>query len=221
MKPEQVLVANIVAALLLLTLVGLVRSQRASMCWPFTSLILFALTTNRMVVWWPELFYRQDFWYRKELANALLESIIALSLCNAAMQDFGRARRVATSLLVAIFAAAVVLGWSAADGAGYLQRLGVVTARVHTGAGWGFTVLLAAATWFRLPLDGFHRSVAIGFALYLSLYGALMSAVGWLGWAAYPYLAAFDPATFAASVGIWMRAAWAPHVSPIAAAARP
>src|SRR5262249_46495978 len=95
----------------------------------------------------------------------------------------------------------------------FAARVGMLLARAQTGAVWAFAAFVAIASWYRLPLHPMHRSITLGFVLYLGVYGMLLSAVGYFGWSAYPYIAALDPAAYAATVGLWMHAAWRPEAA--------
>jgi hypothetical protein len=207
MKPEQELVANVVAVLLLATLAGLAARGRILLCRSFAAYLTLALTTNRLITWWPERFYTSGFWTLKETLYALLMPLLALELTAVALEAFPRARRAGLAVLVTI-AGLTVLAVAAAPGPDYSARMGLLLARAQTGAVWGFVALLTIASWYHLPLHPTHRSIILGFALYLGFYGALLSAVGHFGWSAYRYLAALDPAAYAATVGLWMLAAW-------------
>jgi hypothetical protein len=212
MKPEQVLVANLVAALLLATLAGLAVRGRVLLCRSFAVYVALALTTNRLVTWWPEQFYTSDFWTFKETLHAILMALVALELTVVGLEAFPRARR-AGVLALMLIAGVTALAVAAEPAPDYATRVGVLLARAQTGAVWGFVAVLAIASWYRLPLHPMHRSITLGFALNLGVYGVLLSAVGHFGWSAYRYVAALDPAAYAATVGLWMLAAWRPEAA--------
>jgi hypothetical protein len=50
--------------------------------------------------------------------------------------------------------------------------------------------------------------IVAGFFLHLTAYVLLLTLIKHLGWTAYPFLAALDPAAFGASVGLWALGAW-------------
>ena len=213
MKPEQVMVANLAAALLLATLMGLAARGRVRLCRAFAVYLALALTTNRLVTWWPERFYTRDFWTFNETLQAILIPLVALELMVVATRGlpeaFPRARRAGVVALTLI-AAATVLAMAATPARDYAARMGVL-AWAQAGAAWSFVAFLAIACWYRLPLHPMHRSITLGFALHLGIYGALLGALGHFGESAYRYVAALDPAAYTATVGVWMLAAWRPE----------
>ena len=207
MTPDQVFVANLVAVLLVAVLLGLAVRQRALLCWSFVAYLVMAVVTNRLIVWWPERFYTLRFWVVKESLYAALMALIAFELAWVALEAFPRARRLSL-LAVAVVAGVTLVVASAARSGDQAARVGEFMAAAQTGAVWTFVVLLAVASWYRLPLHAWHRSIALGFALYGGVYGALLATVGHFGWSAHRYVAPLEPAAYAATIGLWVLAAW-------------
>lgn len=212
MNQGSLLVANLVAVLLLVTLLGVLARGHASRCWSFTAYLAFAFISNRLICWWPERFFRLWFATLKELVFAGLVVLVALELAWIALARFPRARRRATSvILVAAGVTAVLV--SATPSSGLEERVGRTGAIANTGALLVLVVLLLVAHWYHLPLGRWHRAIAEGFILYCGAYGALLGAVGLGGLNVYRYLVALDPAAYAATVGLWLLAAWRPEVA--------
>jgi len=209
----QILVANLVVILLGGTLVGMVWNRRLSACWSFTALLIVAMVTNRLVAWWPATFYTRQFWTAKELALSAIEALVAIELCVVTLRAFPRARRLAIVAVtcVVVVAGLVIVGSSTPD---YYAVVGIRMARAQVGIAWAYATFIAVVWWFRLPLGQFEARIVLGFALYLSAYGSLLSVLGWLGWRFYPYVAALDPAASAATIGLWLLAAWQPEAFP-------
>jgi len=202
----QVIVANLCALLLAAALAGVIARGRARLCWSFVLYLGLALTTNRLVAWWPSIFWTREFWARKEAAFALIEVLVALELAWATLRRFTRARVVAVVLM------AIGIGLSTAaaltlPGHGYGLFASVIP-RVGVAGEWLLVALLAVASWYRLPLHPFHRRVGIGFALYTGAYVPLLGWVSYFGWGIYPVLAAVDSIAYGATVGLWAAAAW-------------
>lgn len=206
MTPAQVLIADLVATLLIGTLAGVIWRGRLSSCWPFSVLLILSMTTNRLVVWWPEAFHTRQFWMSKEIAFAALQMLVVLDLCGA-LCAWPRARRVSIIAVSCVIVATLVFVLSV-DARGYEAQLGVLIARVNIGAAWAFAALVGVVWWFVLPLSPFVHRIVVGSTLHLSFYGALLASVDWLGWRIRPLLDALDPAVYAATLGIWMFAAW-------------
>ena len=207
MKPEQVFVANLVAILLAATLAGVLASGRAWLCRSFALYLASSLATNRMVTWWPQQFYTPGFWAAKEMLQALLVVAVAVELALVGFSAFPRARRIAVGGVLAV-AALAAIGIGAGPVGDYRAWLGSTVARATAGAVWSMAVVVLVAYRYGLPLVAWHRTLALGFVLYGGLYAVLLGAVGPFGWPAYGYLAALDPAAYAATVGLWTFGAW-------------
>ncbi len=208
MTSAQILVADLVALLLVGTLAGMAWRGRLSLSWSFTALLAVTAVSNRLVVWWPEVFFTRHFWARKELAFSALQALVVLDLC-LALRYWPRARRVAVVVVsFVIVATAIVLVATRPD---YEAR--VLFARANIGVAWAYAALVLVVWWFRLPINPFHHQILIGSALQLSFSGVMMALIGWLGTSMFTYFSALDPAVYAATAGIWFLAAWRPTVA--------
>lgn len=207
MKPEAVLIAHVVAALLALTLIGLAVRRRLAGTPAFTLYLVTVLTTNRLITGWPEQFFVWHVWVVKEVVLQLLILGVALDVAYVALRPFPRARQGA---LIAVSSIAVVTGAAAllTEPGDYYRATAVLIPRLSGGAAVAFGALALVTHWSLLPVSRFHRMIIAGFFLHLTAYVALLSLVKHFGWSAYPLLAALDPAAFAASVGLWMVGAW-------------
>jgi hypothetical protein len=207
MKPEAVFIANVVAALIALTLVGLAVRRRLAEAPIFTLYLLTALTTNRLVTAWPDQFFVWKVWVAKEVVLQVLVLGVALEVAGVALRPFPAARRVA---LVAVSSITLVTAAGAliAEPGDYYRAMAVLIPWLSGGAAVAFGALALVTLWSVLPVNRFHRLVIGGFFLHLTAYVALLSLVKHFGWSAYPLVAALDPAAFAASVGLWALGAW-------------
>lgn len=203
----QEMVAHVVAAMLALTLAGLIARRRTALCRSFAAYLALALLTNRLVTWWPDTFYWRAFWIVKELAFTGLKLIIVMELAIVAFEALPRVRAVAVALLS--IAAGITL--LAMGGATLLvdheEWIEVLLARGQAGVLWTFLVLVIVAAWFRVPLHHFHRTILIGFGLNVATYAVLL-AVRFGRPALSIYVDALEPAAFAATLGLWLLAAW-------------
>lgn len=213
MSAGSLLVANLVAVLLCAALLGIVVRGHASRCWSFTMYLAVALLSNRLVCWWPDYFFRLWFASLKELTYAALMVVITLELATVSLARFRRARRQAI-IVGATIAGSVALLVSTTPSDGLQARVGTTAALANGGALFVLTALLFVVYWYRLPLEPWHRAIAQGIVLYRGVYGVLLGAVGLFGLEAYRYLVALDPTAYAATVGLWVIAAWRPEKAP-------
>ncbi len=90
----------------------------------------------------------------------------------------------------------------------YDDWLGIVIPRMGLAGGWSLMVIIAVATWYKLPLITWHRMIALGYIMSHGVYAVLLALIVRSGWSMYPYIAALIPAADAAIVGVWALGAW-------------
>jgi hypothetical protein len=198
------MIPDLVATLIALALLMLAARRRAAVSVSFTSYLTTCLVVNRLITWWPETFHNYEFWLLKESLYSALKLAVLLELVLCLLEAFPRASRMALGAVVVIACAG-----AAALSTGH--RIPDVIAVAQSGAVWGFAALLGVTLWFRLPLHPLNRAIMTGFALYLGAYGAALGLVRYLSPDALPYLSALDSAAYAATLGLWLRAAVQPY----------
>ncbi len=202
-------VADAVALLLVVCLAGLLLRRRTAAAPCFVAYLVIVLSTNRLIVWWPETFYRTWFWNAKEVAIGLLKLAVVLDLAAVAFAGWPRARRVARAGLSTAIGAALVLPLAFAYAGRRADPMLAGIGWLQAGTAWAFVALLALAHWYRLPLHGLHRAIITGFVLYLAVYAVALDLLRVMTWT--PTLAAIDPIAYAATVGLWAIEAWRPE----------
>jgi hypothetical protein len=205
--PAQQTVANLVALLLGGTLVGLLVTGRFWLCRSFGLYLAVTLTTNRLIVWWPEHFRNGQFWTLKEIVQAALVMAVAVELADVALMTFPRARSVVRRGVAAV-ALLTALGVSTAIAGGYYVWVDTLAARASLGAAWAMLVVVMVTVWYRLPLGPWHKTIVLGFVLNQGAYALLLSILAGTGWSAYRYIDGLSPAVYAATVGLWAFGAW-------------
>lgn len=210
------------AALLLLTLAGLGGRGRVPECSGFTVYLAVCIAGNRLPVWWPGTFYNWQFWLAKEWAYCALKAAIAVELAWRCFAPFPRARAAAVSAVVAGVAgtAALVLGlrFETLMAGEYGEAVTELLPRIQIAVVWTFVLLLAAITWWRIPVTAFTRAIVLGFVLYGGAYAGALEAARHFNDAGFAFLRALDPAAYAASVAVWALAAWRPREGPVSLA---
>jgi hypothetical protein len=206
---HQIQIANLSAAIVALVIVGLFVQHRARLCWSFLAYCFAVLLGNRLVVLWPETFFRGWFWSLKATVYGVLCAAVAIEIALLTFSQFPRARKrmlAVVACMTAFGGLGLLLKAIAEDG--YWTRLGVLVPSAEIGVLFLFAAVLGFAFYYRVPLHPFHRGLMVGFALYLGVDPAVLALVRQFGPGAYPYVAALDPALFASTVGIWAWAAW-------------
>src|SRR5262245_18247824 len=125
MRPDQILVSNLVAALLAVTLNGVLVRGRGHLCWSFLAYLVVLLIGNQLSIWWPELFYTHRAWNMKTFAYAVLRWGVAFEMALMTFAVTRRARRRALIAMGLVVALAVVAATLPSVDASYLAILGV------------------------------------------------------------------------------------------------
>lgn len=98
----------------------------------------------------------------------------------------------------------------------YDELLGIVCPRQHAGSLALFTIVVAAARWYGVPLHPLHRAIAIGYAGYLTVFIAVLSIMGWQEGRSevYRWCAPLGPAAYLLTEVWWVWSAWRPVQPP-------
>jgi hypothetical protein len=208
-------IADLTAILLFVSICGLLVRQRAHLSWAFFAYLIAVLLGNRLVTWWPDRFWNYGFYRGKEATYASLTVLAAFEIALLTFSMFPVARRRALGTMLAALVFSLVAADLQLTGTAFawMESLGLLTPGGQAGRLWLFVIPTLFAVYYRVPLHPFHRSVLVGFALYLAGYCCLLgfvemhSATRPAYLAAHSYLRALDPIAFAASVGVWTWAA--------------
>lgn len=223
MEPHEVRTIRFVAVLLATTLLGLLLHRRDRMCRSFAAYCAAVICTEQLLVLWPETFFTFQFYSLKEGLYGLMATTVAFEIALLTFSEFPRARRLIMWGLGALLVLGVVVMFLPHGVAGPVAWMTVLTPRWQGVILALFLALPLAAAYYRVPVHPFHVGIIWGFTLYLGAYTGALTLVRELGPGAYPLYAALDPAAYAASVGVWVWAAWrrGPELSPEARRLQP
>lgn len=211
MSPAEVRFANLVAALMLLAIIGLCARKRLQMWWAFSALLVANLAGNLLTTTWPERFWVWDFWAGKQVIYSGLYLAMAVEFSLKIFSErLPRARLRALMLACVMTAATAGAIGVAADGSP-LTALGAVLPTLRAGAAWLMALLLVLAVYYEIPVHPFHKLVLVGTALYHCVFVSLVGIQGLLGPQLRSTFNAFEPLVYATTVGLWAYAAWRPE----------
>lgn len=195
--------------MLVVLLIGVIVRRRYWLWFSFPLYLTANLTSNFLIVLWPERFYRWDFWQAKEIALNLLRFAMALELAFRTFQAFPGAmatlRRFLFLVLVVTYIAVLAVPTGEAD---YTTFVGQLQPRVVNGTIWLFTAIAALILWYRLPVHPFHKAVLLGFVPYLLVFTVAMNTLGSLGWERGLYMNYASQGAYILVVAHWTYAAW-------------
>jgi hypothetical protein len=224
-EPTRLYLANLVAALLVILLAGLLARRRYHLCRSFVVYVALVLAGDRLIVTWPETFDVASFWLLKESIYWGLKLAITTEIGLLTFARLPRARRI-LALLIAVLALAAIaaqLAPAPALAGDVIPWLSAVSPRGQVSILVVMAAVLALAAYYRVPLHPFHRSILVGLSLYLVAYTGALTLLRESGASGYRTFLALDPAAYAATVGAWAWAAWrrAPAPSPGARVLQP
>ena len=223
MLTDRMLLTNIAAVLLAIVAAGLLVRGRVGLCCAFFIEVLVALTTNRLQAHWPERFFVFTFYAVKETVLAVLTIVVGLEVWRKSFSRFPKARvRVGILIASALLATAVAAAMVPEDLSRYKALVTILVPRLNSGTLCVLTMVVAAATWYRIPLHPLHRAVLMGHAVVLSGQVLLLSM---LGWSSDPNsvletLSDLNRLVFLGACSWWAWAAWRPSTPPTPILAR-
>jgi hypothetical protein len=219
MDPHRALVMNLGSLHLLVLIAGLAWHRRDRLCRSFLVYVIAVFLGDRLVVTWPDRFDTAPFWLFKEAVYWVLKLAVATEVGLLTFARLPRGRRLVAGVLAALAVLALLVQLLPAA-----SRPGDAIAWVSVASPRGqaalvvvlLAVVLLAAQHYRAPIHPFHRSLLIGFGLYLIAYTAGLTMLREVGAPAYRYFLALDSTAYNATVGVWVWAAWrrAPELSP-------
>lgn len=219
-SPLQNLISHAVNLGALLLLVGLWARRRYGVSYSFALYIADILLCESLVMYWPQHFFRWQFWLFKESVYTLLKFAIAMELAARTFRSFPGAQATARRVLFVVLA----LGYLAilavpVKGADYGLLAGQVLPRILNATIWLFTAIAVLVLWYRLPVHPLHKAILIGFVPYLLIFSVTMNALDVFGWELRETLGYVHTSAYLLLLLYWCRAAWQRAEAPAMAAA--
>jgi hypothetical protein len=211
------------------TVAGVVKRGRLRLCRMFLLFLVVVFLTEILPVFWPEKFWNQAYYLKREPLLNVFRFAVALELAYFAFRSFPGARSTARLLLLLLLTttlAFVVLStWEMSKL--QLPEYNVIIAQIQLphliGVVWlllGITMLIL---WYRLPVDRMHKAILLGWVPFLIVFslGLRLSfdpdAAFLFGWKpSIEQVNAFTSGAYFLLLTYWARAAW----SPVGAQAR-
>jgi hypothetical protein len=196
-------------------LCGLVVRRRVRLCYSFVLYLSTSLVADLLMVLWPEHFYRQWFWFGKELLIHVLRFALALELIYWTFRAFPSARATVRGVMLLVLLVTLVIVFAStgdltpSEGA---PALGPLISRVQPralyGAIWLLTVVALFILWYRLPVHPFHKAILIGLVPYLLIAVVSLNIIESQGWATRELVNPLHTLAFVLLLGYWAVAAW-------------
>lgn len=177
MNSDQLLVAHAVKLATFLTLLGIIGRGRYRTCFAFPVYLLAILLGNALVSFWPETFYTQWFWIVKQTVYDLLKLAVGLELAFRIFRSYPGTHRRALMVCTAILGITTVaiVTSSLPLGATHASMLMEFFPRIAAGTIWLLTAIVLLVTWYRLPVERFHRAILLGLSSFLLVFTTAMN----------------------------------------------
>ena len=215
----QVLVSHAVKVAIVVVLVGLIATGRYRRCWSLTGYLAVALAGNVMISFWPERFYNYHFYTARQAVFDVFKLLIALELSHKVFAAFpgamSRFRAIALAILAVTTCAVVAAGGN--DPVLYVAYHW--QPRIVAGAIWLMCAIGLLVAWHRLPIDGWHHAILVGYVPYLVVFTTIMNMIPGR-WPAFAAFGLADDVAYLMLVSWWAYAAWRPERSRVATGAR-
>jgi hypothetical protein len=208
MIAAQLLGANLVKVLVVLTLVVIFVQRRQRLCWSFVGYLVAILIGNSLVTFWPDRFFDKQFWMLKQAVYDIAKLAVALDLADSAFRAFPGARATARFVLFCILAVtgAAIIGVSASTP--FTVMVGEWHPRILSGTIWLMTATAVLVVWYRLPVHSFQRAILMGFTSYLLVFTTVLNVLRAHGWDLRPQLNLVDTFAYAGVMAWWAYATW-------------
>ncbi len=206
MTPLQLAISHGTKIALLVVIAGLVARRRHQECRSFAVYLAVIFVCNTLGSVWPETFFVNSFWIRKQAAYDILKLVIGLELAYVALRVFPGAYAYARPLILAVLVLSTAYIADAAalgDASPRAWRRPVVMGTV-----WLYTALAMVVLWFRIPVSLWHRSILLGFTVYLSLFTFLAGFLARQGWGALPLFNLIEAPAYLLLMSFWGVAVW-------------
>ena len=174
MQPLELLVSISQAIIAVVALAGLLRTGQWRGSLAFAAYLVTAAVFRPPVWFWPDSFWKWPYWLGTALIGAGLRYAVAGELLWRAYAHLPAGRRRARSFALLVVAttllAALLTPRPESTDANWIYYQGSLhAAQASLGATWLLVLLLLIATWYGLPLDRLHRSIASGFVIWSAL----------------------------------------------------
>jgi hypothetical protein len=215
----QILVAHAVKLAVVVILAGLAATGRYRLCWSMTAYLVVVLAGNCMTTFWPERFYNYEFYTGRQAIFDAFKFLMALELSHRVFATFPGAmsRWRAIALAVLIVTTCAVLFAGEADRATHVAYQW--QPRIVAGAIWMLCAIALLVAWHRLPIDGWHYAILVGYVPYLVVFTTILN-IAQKHWSALPAFGIADSVAYLMLMMWWGYAAWRKAESPARAHAR-
>lgn len=193
-------------------LAGLWARRRVGQCWSFVPYAVAIIICGNLATLWPARFFNPEFWLLKQAIYDACKLAIALELTWRVLGSFpGAARAIRPWVLLLIGASTV---FAVVGPPRTYAGIAEWQPRVLLGITWMFALTSVACLWYRLPIRLWHRSLLIGFSVYMVTFVALLQLLRVYGWSVAPWVGLADGGAVLLMTWCWAIVAWQPEPVP-------
>lgn len=216
MEAFQLLINYAESSLLALIVLGLVIRRRSSFCRSFLFYAAWVLTSHVVIARWPHLFLNIACFMVSETVVFAAKVLIAVEIAHKSFSALDRARPWEIAALAGVLLATALTEWFASAVAlnDFGTFVGIVNPRRQAGTLAMFAVVVAAVSWYRIPLHPLHRAILIGFGVYQVVNTVGSCLYVWHGEQTRTLFLGLNGAAYIGAASWWAYAAWRRHRVP-------
>jgi hypothetical protein len=203
---------------LLMALVGIFARRRHSECWTLPLYLGTVLLFDTAVALFPAQLFHWNVYLVQQWIYALLAFGVALELAHRAFKAFPGAAATARFVFLAILVVTALSIFAATpDGvvksnlSAYVVQLLTLQPRVINATIWLFVATSRLVMFFNIPVSDWHRSVSLGFSIYLVIAVTLLNLLKAYGWDVRSIVSFFDGSAYLALCSWFALRAWQPE----------
>ena len=203
---------------LAMALVGIFVRRRQSECWMLPVSLAVTLVFDSAVALFPEQLFHWHVYVVQQWIYLLCTFGVAFELAGRAFKAFPGAAATARVVFLAIL---IVTGISifAATSPGvvksntsfYLSALLTLQPRLINATIWLFVATSRLVMFFNIPVSDWHRSISLGFSIYLVIAVTLLNVLKAWGWDVRQFVSFFDGSAYLALCSWFALRAWQPE----------
>lgn len=212
MNPLAIRVIGKVA--LAAALAGIVVRGRFKDCRAFPVYLVAVLATELGVALWPARLFRWDFWVFQQALYNVCKVAIALELAVYAFRLFPGARstaRMGWAIVVVVTTLSIVAATpdrTSSTTDVYQAFTFAIQPRIVNGTIWLFVITARLVAFFNLPWSDWHRTISLGFCIYLVVFVTGLNLQRKLGWSILDATNRIDGLAYVMLELWWVHAAW-------------
>jgi hypothetical protein len=203
---------------LAMALVGIFARKRQSECWMLPVNLGVVLAFDTAVALFPDQLFHWNVYVVQQWIYQLCLFGVALELASRAFKAFPGAAATARAVFLGILVLTAISIFAATPPGApesnqdyYLIALLTIQPRIINATIWLFVATSRLVMFFNIPVSDWHRSISLGFSIYLVIAVTLLNVLRKFGWDVSAFVSFFDAFAYLALCSWIALRAWQPE----------